>query len=103
MPKPLVVIAEVRAARGKGDALAAFLPEQVAAVLEAEPGCLEYQALRSVADPELFVFYEVYADEAAFEFHRTSKHLATFRERRDKLGLTAGPAKVASYYEVDTD
>lgn len=100
MSKPLTVIAEVRAARGRGDALAAFLSEQVTAVLAAEPGCLAYSAHRSTTDPEMFVFYEVYADDAAFEIHRQSKHLAAFRERREKAGLTDGPAKVMTYREV---
>ena len=40
MANVLTVVAKVRAAKGKGDALAALLEEQVAAVRNAEPGCL---------------------------------------------------------------
>ena len=56
MASVLTVVAKLRAAKGKGDALAAFLSEQAAVVLGAEPGCVVYRAHRSTTDPELFLF-----------------------------------------------
>jgi quinol monooxygenase YgiN len=97
MADVLTVVAKVRAAQGKGDALAALLKEQVAAVLKAEPGCLVYRTHRSTKDPDLFVFYEQYKDDAAFDFHRKAPHFVAYRERREKEGLTAGPAEVEIY------
>jgi quinol monooxygenase YgiN len=88
------VVAKLRAANGKGDALAALLTEQAAAVRAAEPGCLVYRPHRSTKDPELFVFYETYVDDAAFEAHLKAPHLAAFRERRVKDGLTEGAVEV---------
>ena len=82
MADVLTVVAKVRAAKGKGDALAALLKEQVTAVRQAEPGCLVYRPHRSTKDPELFIFYEQYTDDAAFDAHRKAPHLAAFRERR---------------------
>ena len=41
---------------------------------EAEPGCLCFLVNRSAADPDRFVLYEQYADEAAFRAHRASAH-----------------------------
>jgi quinol monooxygenase YgiN len=90
----VMVIARIRAAKGKGDALAALLVEQAAAVREAEPGCTVYRPHRSTSDPELFMFYEVYRDEAAFEAHRTAPHLAAFRQRREREGLVEGAVDV---------
>lgn len=100
MPTPLTVVAELRAAPGKGDALAALLAEQMAAVRASEPGCLAYVAHRSTADPEQFFFYERYVDDAAFELHRKSPVLAAFRERRDRAALTEGAVKIVLYREV---
>ena len=40
MADVLTVIGKIRAPKGKGDALAALLKEQVAAVRKTEPGCL---------------------------------------------------------------
>jgi len=93
----LTVVARIRAADGKGDALAALLSEQAAAVREAEPGCLVYRVHRSTTDPDLFLFYETYADEAALDVHRKAPHLAAFRERREREGLIDGPVEVEIY------
>ena len=97
MANVLTVIAKIRAAKGKGDALAALLTEQVAAVRAAEPGCLVYRPHRSTKDPEMFIFYEQYKDDAAFEQHRKAPYLAAYRERREKEGLTEGPPEVDIY------
>ena len=94
MADAVSVVARIRAARGKGDALAAFLVEQVAAVRASEPGCLTYRIHRSTGDPALFLFYEMFADDAAFELHRKSPHLAAFRERREREGLVEGAVEV---------
>ena len=75
MAQVLTVVARLRAAKGKGDALAALLAEQAGVVRAAEAGCLVYRPHRSTADPDVFVFYEMYTDEAAFEAHRKALHL----------------------------
>lgn len=97
MADVLTVVAKVRAAKGKGDALAALLAEQAAAVRAAESGCLAYRPHRSTADPDLFIFYEQYVDDAAFDAHRTAPHLAAFRERREQEALTEGAVEVEIY------
>jgi len=97
MSNMLAVLAKLRGAPGKGDALAALLAEQVATVRSTEPGCIAYKAHRSTSDPDLFLFYEVYEDDAAFELHRRSPHLAAYRERREAEGLIAGPAEVETF------
>ena len=98
MPNVLTVVARLRAAKGKGDALAALLSEQAAVVLKAEPGCLVYRAHRSTRDPELFLFYETYSDDAAFEAHRNCpapRGLPGSGARR--RGLTEGAVEVEIY------
>jgi quinol monooxygenase YgiN len=94
MANILAVVAKIRAAKGKGDALAALLAEQAGVVLKAEPGCLVYRLHRSSKDPDAFLFYEAYRDDAAFEAHRKAPHLAAYRERREKEGLTEGAVEV---------
>jgi quinol monooxygenase YgiN len=97
MADVLTVVAKIRAAKGKGDALAALLTEQAAVVRKAEPGCLAYRPHRSTKDPDVFVFYEQYRDEAAFDAHRKAPHLASYRERREREGLTEGAVEVEIY------
>ena len=94
MANVLTVVAKLRAGKGKGDALAALLTEQAAVVRKAEPGCTTYRVHRSTTDPESFLFYETYADDAAFELHRKAPHLALYRQRREAERLTDGAAVV---------
>ena len=100
MADVLTVVARLRAAKGKGDALAALLKEQVAAVRKAEPGCLMYRPHRSTKDPEQFFFYEQYKDEAAFDTHRKNPILAEYRARREKEGLMDGAVEVEIFRSV---
>ena len=93
----VTIVAKVRAAPGKGDELAAFLTEQCSAVRANEPGCLAYRLHRADDDPDLFLFYEAFVDDAAFEAHRHSPLLAEYRRRREALKLTQGPAEVGIY------
>ena len=102
MANVLTVVARIRAAKGKGDALAALLAEQAGVVRKAEPGCLAYRPHRSTKDPELFLFYEQYKDQAAFDAHTKAPHLAQYRERRQKEGLTEGGVEV-EFYRALTD
>jgi len=69
----LVVIAQYKTRSGKGDEVAAILARHVAET-RVEPGCLQFTVNRSTDDPERFVLYEQYVDEAAFELHRLSPH-----------------------------
>jgi quinol monooxygenase YgiN len=43
---------------------------------------------------------ERYKDDAAFDAHRKSPHLAAYRERREKEGLTEGGVEVDFYRSV---
>ena len=61
----LSVVARLKAAPGKGDALQALLVEQAGVVRAAEPGCLVYRVHRSTTDPDVFLFYETYADDGS--------------------------------------
>ena len=97
MADVVTVVAKIRAAKGKGDVLAALLQEQAAAVRKAEPGCIVYRPHRSTKDPELFLFYEQYHNEAALDAHRKAPHLAAYRERREREGLTEGAVEVDIY------
>jgi quinol monooxygenase YgiN len=97
MADVLTVVATLRAAKGKGDALAALLQEQAEVVRKAEPGCLVYRPHRGTKDPDRFLFYEQYRDQAAFDAHAKAPHLAAYRERRQREGLVEGAVEVEIY------
>jgi quinol monooxygenase YgiN len=43
-----------------------------------EPGCRQYVAHRSLAEPRQFFLYEQYDDHAAVDAHRASPHFARY-------------------------
>jgi len=94
MTGKVTVVARINAAKGKGDQLAALLQEQAATVRAAEPGCIDYTPYRSVTDPDGFLFYEVYQDQAALDLHMKAPHLAAYRKKRQDLGLVEGAAEI---------
>ena len=49
-----------------------------------EPGCLAFDVSQALDDDHAFVFYELYADEAAVNAHRESPHFADWRRAADK-------------------
>ncbi|MGD8683638.1 MAG: antibiotic biosynthesis monooxygenase [Chloroflexota bacterium] len=51
----------------------------------AEPGCLRFDVVQSVEDPTEFLLWEVYVDEEAAAFHKTTPHYLAFKERMPEL------------------
>ncbi|WP_340107545.1 putative quinol monooxygenase [Pikeienuella sp. HZG-20] len=47
--------------------------------MEREPGCLSFRFHQSAENPALFLLFETYVDQAAFDAHRATAHLAEFR------------------------
>jgi quinol monooxygenase YgiN len=68
-----VVIAKWTARSGEEERVAAAIGSLVEPS-RAEPGCLVYRPHRDLADPRVFVLYEEYVDEAAFDAHTASEH-----------------------------
>jgi quinol monooxygenase YgiN len=63
----VAIVVHYQATAGKGDEVAALLARHTAAT-RAEPGNLDFVALRGTEDPDSFVLYERY------EAHQASPH-----------------------------
>ena len=50
-----------------------------------EPGCIRYEFLQDVLDKNTFYFFEEYADENAYQAHRTMPYMTEFRPKREAL------------------
>jgi autoinducer 2-degrading protein len=65
------------------DKVAEFLDaihQNAVATLNDEPGCLRFDVHRSIEDPQRFLLYEIYRDEAAFhDEHRSTVHHRKWR------------------------
>jgi len=75
------VVARYQVSAGHGDEVAALLGSHIGAT-RAEPGCLEFTALRSTQHHDAFVLVERYASREAFEAHLASPHFATIVRAR---------------------
>ena len=69
----ITLIARFKAAAGKEDALQAALGSCVAPTRQ-EEGCHTYILHRDTKDPALFVFYEIWQDQAALDEHMRTAH-----------------------------
>jgi autoinducer 2-degrading protein len=63
--------------------LAAITENGTAAVTE--PGCRRFDILNLASDPNHFLLYEVYDNEAAFQAHRASDHFKKYAEVTAKM------------------
>ena len=48
---------------------------------ETEPGVLQFDVVRTADNPNRLMLYEVYENEAAFQSHLKTSHLAAFLEK----------------------
>jgi quinol monooxygenase YgiN len=70
----IVLTAKYFAKAGKGDEVESLLRRMAPLVKASEPGCKVYHANRSADNPDIFLLYEHYVDQAALEAHRTTPH-----------------------------
>jgi quinol monooxygenase YgiN len=72
-----VIAATYTAKDGEAEGVQAAL-ERMTPLTREEPGCLTYQAHRSLEDPNVFFLYEQYDDEDAFQVHAASEYFERY-------------------------
>jgi len=87
----VVLFVRLRAKRERADEVAAALAD-LPALVEDEPGTLTFAVHRARDEPDLFLFYEVYTDDAALRAHQAG---AMVREFGARIGdALAGPPEI---------
>jgi quinol monooxygenase YgiN len=71
----IVVVARIKAKPGCEQKLEESFRTMISKVRE-EPGCEQYTLHRQLKDPTVFLFYEVYKDKEALDFHGKTPHMA---------------------------
>lgn len=59
--------------------------QAVAQITAKEPGTLVYATHRVDGEPLARIFYEVYADDAAFQAHEVAEHVIAFHAAKNSL------------------
>ena len=85
----ITLLCPIHAAPGKGEALKLALKE-LASNTAKEPGNICYR-LHTTDDPDEFIIYEQWKNQAALDFHMATEHLQQFLADEKKL-LAAQPA-----------
>jgi quinol monooxygenase YgiN len=70
----IVLTAKYFVKPGRGDEVEAALRRMAPIVKATEPGCALYHANRAADNPDLFLLYEHYIDQAALDAHRNTPH-----------------------------
>jgi quinol monooxygenase YgiN len=76
----LVVLFTLRA--GHETAFDDLVTRTLASIKAREPGTLIYAVHQVVGEPQARIFYELYADAAAFEAHERQPHVRAFLDER---------------------
>ncbi|NMO94346.1 putative quinol monooxygenase [Paenibacillus lemnae] len=74
----ITIVAIMKAKTGNAQQLRGIM-ESMIRPSRGESGCVEYVLHESTDDPEQFVFYETWQDEAAFQSHIESPHYKQYR------------------------
>jgi quinol monooxygenase YgiN len=70
----IVLVAHYQGKAGQGEVIEAALKKVAPLVVTHEPGCKLYHACRSQENPDFFLLYEHYLDEAALLAHRETPY-----------------------------
>lgn len=95
----ITVIARLKVKPGSDDAFRQAADDMIAHVTANEPQTLTYVLYRSTADPNEFVFYEVYSDQTALAGHGSSAAMQQFFGAVG--GLLDGRPEITLYEEVN--
>ncbi len=79
-PTPLVRIAELKIAPEHLEAYTRAVRKEIEISVRVEPGVLAIYSVAEKADPTSLRFFEIYADEAAYQSHIASPHFREYFE-----------------------
>jgi len=66
-----------------------------------EPGCIRFNVLQQADDPNVYVFYEVYRDQAAIDAHRAAPHYDIWRRAADTLDGPVEATRCETVYPAE--
>jgi quinol monooxygenase YgiN len=81
------VIVKYRVRPSRMNEFLSLLRAHIVRTKATEPGCLQFDLLMPHRQADTVHLYEVYADEAVFNFHNSSQTLADYKARSEPLLL----------------
>ena len=84
-PPPVVRLAELEIDPAQLDAYKAAVKEEIETSVRTEPGVLAIYSVAEKESPTKLRFFEIYADEAAYESHIASPHFRKYFDITKKM------------------
>lgn len=88
MSAPIAVVVNVEVKEDRVDEFLSVM-EHDAVESRKEEGCLRFDVLRDLTNPNKFVFYEVYRDQAAIDFHKSTPHFKGWSNFNESGGVSS--------------
>jgi quinol monooxygenase YgiN len=82
---PFVRVAELQIDPAQLEAFTAIVTEEMSESIRSEPSVLAIYAVAERDDPSRLRFFEIYADETAYESHRKSPHFLKYVSETQKM------------------
>ena len=83
--KPIVRIADIGVDPAQREAFISAVKEEMDESIRVEPGVLALYAVAEKDSPSRLRFFEVYADEAAYDAHLQSPHFRKYRATTEPM------------------
>ena len=80
MSDQFALLVTIKLKPGMAGAFRAHILKNAEASVREEADCHQFPVMTGLDDPDEFVFYEVYSDEAALERHRQQPHFQAYME-----------------------
>ncbi len=87
-PTPFVRIADIEVDPVQREAFISAVTTAMAESVRVEPGVFALYAVTEKEAPSRFRFFEIYADEAAYDAHRASPHFLRYRTTTEPMILS---------------
>jgi quinol monooxygenase YgiN len=84
-PTPFVRVADIEVDPAQRDAFISAVKEEMDESIRVEPGVLALYAVAEKDSPSRLRFFEVYADEAAYDAHVQSPHFRKYRATTEPM------------------
>ncbi len=84
-PTPFVRVAHIEVDPEQRDAFISAVKEEMDESVRVEPGVLALYAVAEKDDPSRLRFFEIYADEAAYDGHLQSPHFRKYRATTEPM------------------
>eukprot|EP00759_Apiculatamorpha_spiralis_P005535 PhF_6_TR13351/c0_g1_i1/m.21146 len=87
MPKPVVLFVTVEIDPSKRNGFLSVIEHDAKESRKKEPGCLAFDVIQSDKIANTYHFYEVYTDERAVAFHRSTPHYKKWNDFKEAGGV----------------